>query len=127
MKRVLLAATLALLFWGTPAMGGPPPDSDGDGVSDHLDNCSDTVNLGQDDTDADGCGNLCDGDYNNTGVVDFLDFAAFSSAFSTNDLEKDHTQPVAGPVGFLDFTFFSAAFGSTPGPSGTTVGTTACP
>ena len=128
MKRTLLMATLALLLWGAPlAMAGPSPDSDGDGVSDSSDNCSDDINLDQDDTDADDCGNICDADYNDSGTVDFLDFSAFSAAFGTTNLEMDHTQPVAGPVGFLDFTFFSAAFGDTPGPSGTTVGTVACP
>jgi hypothetical protein len=55
MKRTLLAATLALLLWGTPAMAGPAPDADGDGVSDSEDNCSDDKNPAQDDTDGDEC------------------------------------------------------------------------
>jgi hypothetical protein len=127
MKRSLFAATLALLLWCSPAMAGPPPDFDSDGVADSADNCSDDPNAGQDDSDADDCGNLCDADYNGDGGVNFLDFSAFSAAFGTNDLGKDHTEPVAGNVNFLDFSFFSAAFGVTPGPSGTTVGTVACP
>jgi hypothetical protein len=126
MKRTLLAATLALLLWGMPAMAGPPPDSDGDGVSDWLDNCSDVDNSAQDDTDGDDCGNVCDADYDGSGLVNFLDFSGFSAAFGTNDLQKDHTEPVSGPISFLDFTFFSNAFGSVPGPSGLTAGTTAC-
>jgi len=127
MKRSLVAATLALLLWGTPALAGPPPDFDGDGVMDSADNCSEDANAAQDDTDGDDCGNLCDADYDDNGIVNFIDFSGFSAAFGSGDLEKDHTQPVSGPVGFLDFSFFSAAFGSTPGPSGTTVGTVACP
>jgi hypothetical protein len=116
-----------LLLWGTPALAGPPPDFDGDGVADDSDNCSDDVNPAQDDTDADDCGNRCDADYNNNGFVNFLDFSQFSAAFGKMDLEKDHTEPVTGPVFFLDFSFFSANFGTVPGPSGTTTGTTACP
>jgi hypothetical protein len=111
-----------------PALAGPPPvDTDGDGWIDIEDNCSDVVNPDQDDTDGDGCGNSCDADYNDSGVVNFLDFVPFLAAFGTFDLEKDHTVPMTGPVTFLDFTFFVGAFGSVPGPSGTTTGTTACP
>jgi hypothetical protein len=129
MKRTLIAATLALLLWGMPALAGPPPvDSDGDGWNDIEDNCSDVPNPDQDDTDGDDCGNLCDADYDNTGLVGFIDFSAFSGAYGkTSDLAKDHTETVEGPVGFIDFSFFSGAYGGVPGPSGTTVGTTACP
>ncbi len=127
MKRTLLVATLALLLSGMPALAGPVPDFDVDGVADNDDHCSEVANPAQDDTDGDDCGNRCDADYDNSGLVNFLDFSAFSFAFGTSDLEKDHTPPMTGPVGFLDFSFFSAAFGSTPGPSGTTAGTTACP
>jgi len=129
MKRTLLAATLVFLLWGMPASAGPVPgsDFDGDTILDADDNCSEVANVAQDDTDGDDCGNLCDADYDNTGVVGFIDFSAFSAAYGTGDLEKDHTQPVAGPVGFLDFSFFSAAYGTVPGPSGTTAGTLACP
>jgi Thrombospondin type 3 repeat len=127
MKRVLLATTLVLLLWGAPALAGPPTDTDGDGVYDFQDNCRTASNAAQDDTDGDLCGNRCDADYNQNGVVNFIDFSAFSFAFASNDMQKDHTQPVAGPVGFLDFSYFSSAFGGAPGPSGTTTGTTACP
>ncbi len=36
------------------------PDSDGDGVPDHLDNCPDTANPDQQDLDDDGTGDACD-------------------------------------------------------------------
>ena len=127
MKQTLVAATLALLLWGTPALAGPQTDTDGDGTVDSSDNCSNVINAGQDDTDGDACGNLCDADYDDDGTVNFIDFSAFSFAFGSSDLEKDHTEPVAGNINFIDFSFFSNAFASTPGPSGTTSGTTACP
>jgi hypothetical protein len=128
MKRTLVAATLVLLLWGMPALAGPPPaDTDGDGWIDIEDNCSDVANPDQDDTDGDDCGNLCDADYDGTGLVGFVDFSAFANAYGSNDLEMDHTETVEGPVGFIDFSFFSGAYGSVPGPSGTTTGTTACP
>jgi hypothetical protein len=127
MKRTLLAITLVILLWGMPALAGPAPDFDLDTIADGVDNCSEVPNTAQDDTDGDDCGNLCDADYDDDGVVNFIDFSAFSFAFGSNDLEKDHTDPVVGPISFLDFSFFSNSFGSTPGPSGTTTGTTACP
>jgi hypothetical protein len=130
MKRTLFAASLALLFWGSPALAGPPPDFDSDGVMDSADNCSDDVNAAQDDTDADDCGNICDADYDGDGSVGFLDFGVFSAKFSSTDELYMHVEPIDGDsrsVGFLDFGFFSVLFSGVPGPSGTTVGTTACP
>jgi len=132
MKRTLVAATLVLLLGGMPALAGPPPtDSDGDGWIDIEDNCSDVANPDQDDTDGDDCGNLCDADYDNDGFIGFSDFGAFSASFlETGRPLQQHTETVdsARQVGFADFGYFSNAFnGPPPGPSGTTVGTTACP
>ena len=51
-----------------------PADTDNDGVFDSADNCIDVANPGQQDTDFDGHGNICDGDFDNTcGPVDFTD------------------------------------------------------
>jgi hypothetical protein len=59
-------------------------DTDVDGVPDHLDNCALTPNLGQEDTDGDGCGNACDCDLDNDCTVGPSDFGLFKSAwFST--------------------------------------------
>jgi hypothetical protein len=129
MRLTVFAATLAFLLWGTPAFAGSAPDFDSDGVGDQIDNCSEDVNTAQNDTDGDACGNLCDADYENSGTVGFPDFLQFASAFgTTTDQEKCHVEPIPGcTVGFPDFLYFAGAFGSAPGPSGTTVGTTACP
>jgi hypothetical protein len=94
-----------------------PLDSDYDGIQDTLDNCSIDVNTAQDDTDADGYGNICDADYDNSGTVGFPDFGQFVGAFAGTDTEKCHYEPIPGCiVGFPDFGAFVAMFGSSPGP-----------
>ncbi len=129
MRLTIFAAMFAFLLWGSPAIAGPGIDTDEDGIPDSQDNCRLDKNPLQTDTDGDFCGNLCDADYDQNGLVAFADFTQFSFAFGkSTDLEKDHTEPNTGPVGFSDFTFFSFAFNSgPPGPSGTSPGTTACP
>lgn len=48
-------------FTQSPAtVTGPPPDRDGDGVPDTLDNCPNTPNPDQADKDGDGIGDACD-------------------------------------------------------------------
>ena len=128
MRLTVFAATLAFLLWGTPAFAGTNPDFDADGVGDTIDNCSEVANAVQDDTDGDLCGNVCDADYDDSGVVAILDFGAFGTAFGTTDEEKIHQGIIPGStVSILDFGVFGTLFNSVPGPSGTTTGTTACP
>ncbi len=106
----------------------PSPCYDGDGVGCAIDNCWEDFNTGQDDTDLDGCGNICDADYDQSGIVGFPDFGQFVAAFGSTDEEKCHNEPIPGcTVGFPDFGSFVSMFGSIPGPSGPTAGTTACP
>jgi hypothetical protein len=125
MKHTIFAAAFLFLLWGTPAFAG---DFDEDGVEDGLDNCSESANPTQDDTDQDGCGNLCDADYDNNGRADYGDFGAIINAFGSMDEEKVHRDPVSGKtVGHRDWGFFIGAWGSVPGPSGTTSGTVTCP
>jgi hypothetical protein len=108
------------------------PDSDGDGVKDVSDNCSDVSNPDQDDWDADDCGNLCDADYDQNGQVDFGDFGAFANAFGTDgNPAQQHVEAISAVlprvVDFGDFGYFAGAFGAAPGPSGTTSSTKECP
>lgn len=50
-----------------------PLDTDGDGITDVLDNCLLAANPGQTDTDSDGLGDVCDNDDDNDGVLDSAD------------------------------------------------------
>jgi hypothetical protein len=129
MKRIAFLATMAFLLWSTPTLGGPQDPGDcGDGVGPEIDNCTEACNAFQDDTDGDDCGNLCDADYDQNGAVDFGDFGAFATHFGEISELHNHTEPVTDTVDFGDFGFFASAFGADPpGPSGTTIGTIACP
>lgn len=132
MPSTTVAAALAFLLWAVPTFAA---DFDADGVEDALDNCSEASNPFQDDTDGDDCGNLCDADYDNSGVVGHPDFFEIDVAWLSDEEEYCHFEardpdgPVAGNcfVGLDDGAFLAVAFGSVPGPSGTTAGTTACP
>ena len=71
---IALLATLGLSF---VAFAGPSVDTDGDGVYDVLDNCVNVPNAAplDCDTDKDGYGNMCDGDFDE-------DFFVFPSDYS---------------------------------------------
>jgi hypothetical protein len=116
-------------YWGNFLVRPPAvPDFDLDGVADTLDNCLESANPAQDDTDGDDCGNLCDADYDQDGVVDMADFNVFRRCVSSPLELCKHVEPVSIPlIGIADFNYFRSAFLGTPGPSGTTAGTLACP
>jgi len=48
-----------------PSPGGPPPDTDGDGILDPNDNCPTIANPGQENNDNDAQGDVCDADDDN--------------------------------------------------------------
>jgi hypothetical protein len=110
----------------------PGPDSDGDGVPDAQDNCRDLPNPDQTDSDHDGYGNLCDGDFDQNGVAGATDFLALGAAFGSKvgdpgyspvlDLDSD------GAIGAVDLLYWFPTFGMAPGPSGLScAGTAPCP
>ena len=113
--RFLLALLAAILaFQPAHAM---PTDTDGDGISDTLDNCTLAANPGQEDGDGDGHGNHCDADMDNScGAVNIFDLFAFKAAFGTADPVAD-LNASGGAVNIFDLFAFKALFGAAPGPS----------
>ena len=96
-------------------------DSDGDGVLDFEDNCSAFANPSQCDSDTDGFGNHCDGDFNDSGFVNYGDLAALKMGFfgaspppAYNELDMD----CDGFINMKDLARFKDVFGLPPGPSG---------
>ena len=92
-------------------------DSDGDGISDDADNCPETSNPDQADTDDDGQGDACDADDDNDGVPDDGDAFPFDASESVDtdgdgignnaDLDDDNdgftdAQEVAAATDSLD-------------------------
>jgi hypothetical protein len=57
----------------------PPPDADGDGVTDADDNCPSVANPNQVNHDGDGQGDACDADDDNDTVLDVDDLCPFSA------------------------------------------------
>ncbi|ATG91951.1 dockerin type I domain-containing protein [Methylomonas koyamae] len=102
-------------FAGT-VVAPPPPDSDGDGVADHLDNCKLVANANQRDTDTDGYGNICDPDFNQNSVVDPTDFSRLKAKLGTaSQLEDLNGNGMVDPN---DFSILKSYLGKPPGPSG---------
>lgn len=108
------------------------PDSDDDGVADPEDNCRDLANPTQVDADADGYGNLCDGDFNNDGRAGGPDLIALGSRFGAFAGSPSYDAAVDmnsdGAIGGPDLVRWAAAFGDPPGPSGLAcAGVVPCP
>jgi len=116
----LLAFFLALGITGTATAGPGLGDTDGDGVDDFFDNCLTDVNGAQVDADYDGCGNYCDGDFDQSGTTGGSDFIIFrggflASASGVTDMDG------SGSTGGSDFILFRGNFlRGSPGPSSNT-------
>jgi hypothetical protein len=93
-------------------------DTDGDGVDDSVDNCTFVANAAQIDTDADGHGNACDGDFQNNCLTNIFDTFAFKANFAGTDQLYD-INSTGGPVqvNIFDLFAYKGLFGSPPGPS----------
>ena len=96
-------------------------DTDGDGVTDGIDNCTLLSNPGQEDTSGDGIGNLCDADINDDCIVNFIDIAQFTPRFNTatGDPLYDENFDIdsSGSLNFVDYIAFTSNFQMPPGPS----------
>ena len=90
-------------------------DTDGDGVPDICDNCTQLSNPQQIDTDQDGYGNRCDADFNQNQVVDIGDIYSFIGMIGTNNANGDFNNN--GVVDIGDIYAFIDLIGKPPGPS----------
>ncbi|MFK8031373.1 MAG: FG-GAP-like repeat-containing protein [Gammaproteobacteria bacterium] len=91
-------------------------DNDSDGITDTLDNCQLDANADQRDSNGDGIGNVCDFDFSNDCIVNFVDLAILTGDFlSTGDLDTDINGD--GVVNFIDIAPFQSRFLNPPGPS----------
>ena len=68
---------------------GSDTDRDGDGIPDYRDNCPDTFNPTQIDTDGDGIGDECDNDIDGDGVLNAVDNCPYTYNPDQADLDGD--------------------------------------
>ena len=93
-----------------------PVDTDGDGVPDSSDNCTEVANADQRDTNGDGFGNICDPDLNNDGLVNLVDYVALRSVYLTPNADADLNGD--GIVNLVDYVILRNYYLKSPGPSG---------
>jgi len=116
---LLLAETEAppLLFTVDPL-----PDTDADGVPDGVDNCILVSNADQRDTNADGYGNMCDGDLNNDGRTNTIDLNLYKAAHRSRvgDAQYDPDADFNGDntINTIDLNIYKGLHRKVPGPSG---------
>lgn len=109
---------------GDPCVITPCTDTDGDGICNVIDNCSELANLTQTDTNSDGFGNACDADWDNNGIVGATDLGLFQTHLfhpagtDPMDAEIDCQEPPNGMVGVQDMGCWMVGFSGPPGPSG---------
>ncbi len=120
-RSALRRALVALLFSAGLAIPVLAADGDGDGVTNGVDNCLNVSNPDQIDSDGDGCGNACDADYDQSGMVNAADFEHFRKVMgrkvgdSNFDSSADHNDD--GRIGGSDFAVFTRCMNRKPGPS----------
>jgi len=129
MKTGLISGGIALiatLGFSAMALAGMSEDNDLDGIYDVLDNCSalyqDTT-IGQDcDTDDDGYGNMCDGDFDNGLTTDSGDFSIWFADYDPNgtDSGSGTDMDCGGTVDSGDFSMWFNQYNGSgmPGESG---------
>ena len=96
-------------------------DSDDDEVIDTEDRCTTLANPTQCDTDADGVGNHCDGDFNGDGLANGADVNLFFEAYASGtDPGNGTDMNCDGSVDASDFEayFIPSYLAGAPGPSG---------
>lgn len=114
----LLSGATGSMSAGT--VGPAATDTDSDGVTDEIDNCTTKSNAGQVDSDADGYGNACDGDLNGNGFTNAQDFVLFRDQLGAASVAPVYNPADLNTNGFVnsaDYVLFRALLGSAPGPS----------
>ncbi len=117
---VVDASGLALINqWIRSGLGMGVSDRDNDGFADNVDNCKNTANASQLDSDRDGFGNACDADLNNDRAVNALDLALFRQSFGSRTGQANFNANADmngdGGVNALDLAQFQSRFGKPVG------------
>ena len=113
--RVVLGIFLFLGALDPPEAGAQAGiDTDLDGIHDSVDNCTETPNPGQNDSNGDGYGNACDPDLDGDDDVDSADLALLKLVFFGSDADADFDG--SGSVDFRDLGVMAAHYGVGPGP-----------
>ncbi len=103
-------------------------DADGDAVCDGSDNCVEFANPSQVDSDADGFGNACDADFDNSGRVSLSDYRRLRAAFPSGPGDPGYDPALdltdGEPIGVGDLVRVLQLFDRPPGPSGLLCGGT---
>jgi hypothetical protein len=97
-----------------------PTDTDGDGVPDSGDNCTQVANASQCDSDGDGYGNRCDGDFNGNGATNAQDTVLLRQQLGQPSVAPGYHPAdlnCNGAVNAQDTTLFRSLLGKPPGPS----------
>ena len=104
-------------------------DSDFDGIGDVCDNCTEIPNKDQRDTNSDEddniflegiqhYGNICDGDFDNNGIVEIRDFILWRphAGQQTDATNEDMDMNGNGAIWTDDFVIWRGTYGKVPGP-----------
>ncbi|MEL7451387.1 MAG: GC-type dockerin domain-anchored protein [Pseudomonadota bacterium] len=121
-------ATETVNIDGAFSLAGAAPDTDGDGVTDDVDNCILDANPLQIDSNGDNIGNVCDADIAGPAgagaddcQVNFFDLGQIKNVFFTTDPDADLVGPgnsePDGQVNFFDLGRMKEVFFAPPGPS----------
>jgi uncharacterized repeat protein (TIGR03806 family) len=96
-------------------------DGDGDGTPDSADNCVVVANPDQRDSNRDGIGDRCDGDFNGDRKVDNVDLrimgAALDTAQGNGGFRRDRDLDGDFDIDLNDYRLLKRLYGKPPGPS----------